>query len=115
MSNLTEPFRGGEMERSLEQGGMFEGPDVGVATGFVRGMNRTLARTGVGIYEVVTAPIPPYGPVCTDYLSPRPMYPDSYRPNKWAEPFNDTDHYFGFSGGQVAPWFPGSHFTIFDN
>jgi hypothetical protein len=43
------------------------------------------------------------------------MYPDSYRPNKWAEPFNDTDHYFGFSGGQVAPWFPGSHFTIFDN
>ena len=27
----------------------------------------------------------------------------------------DVDRLTGFSGGDVAPWFPGSRFTIFDN
>ena len=87
----------------------------GIATGAVRGVSKTLGRTGIGIYEVVTAPIPPYGPNWTSYLSPRPQYPDSYRPRKWTGSSMATDHYFGFSGGDVAPWFPGSHFRIFDN
>ena len=115
LSNMTEIARGGEFERSVEQAGIFQGTDSGVATGFVRGINRTLARTGVGIYEVVTAPLPPYGPVWTDYLSPKPLYPDAYHPRKWSDAMFDTDRIGGFSGGDVAPWFPGSRFRVFDN
>jgi putative exosortase-associated protein (TIGR04073 family) len=115
MANVTEIVRLGEMQRGVEQGGLFDGPDAGMTTGFVIGLNRTLARTGVGIYEVVTAPLPPYDPIFTNYLSPKPGYPDSYRPRKWAEPVFDTDHSIGFSGGDVFPWFPGSRFTVFDN
>src|SRR5438270_5468995 len=74
LGNLTEFTRAGEFERSVEQEALFGGPDVGMATGFVRGVNHTLARTGIGLYEVVTAPLPPYGPVCTKYVSPRPLY-----------------------------------------
>src|ERR1700733_7435366 len=63
LSNLTEPIRLSEFDRSMEQTALFDGTDVGMTTGFVKGLNKTLARTGVGIYEVVTFPIPPYGPV----------------------------------------------------
>jgi putative exosortase-associated protein (TIGR04073 family) len=115
LGNTTEIVRGGEFQRGMEQGNLFAGPDTGFTTGFMQGFDKTMARTGVGIYEIVTFPLPPYHPVCTDYLSARPGYPDSYQPRKWAEPFLDTDHYVGFSGGDIAPWFPGSHFTVFDN
>jgi putative exosortase-associated protein (TIGR04073 family) len=113
--NMTEIVRGNEFQRSVEQGALLGGTDTGFMTGGVRGVDRTLARTGLGIYEVVTFPLPPYHPTWTSYLSPRPLYPDSYQPSKWAEPMFSTDHSFGFSGGDVAPWFPGSRFTIFDN
>jgi putative exosortase-associated protein (TIGR04073 family) len=115
IGNTTEIVRGGEFQRGMEQGSLFNGPDSGFASGMVQGFDKTLARTGVGLYEIVTFPLPPYRPVCTDYLSPRPEHPDSYAPRKWSEPFLDTDHYIGFSGGDIAPWFPGSHFRIFDN
>jgi len=115
LSNMTEIIRGGEYDRSVEQASIFGGPDVGIATGVVSGVDKTLARTGVGIYEVITAPLPPYGPVWTSYLTPRPQYPDSFRPRKWSVGMNDTDHYLGFSGGDVFPLFPGSRFRIFDN
>src|SRR5215467_9830188 len=81
MSNIFEIARLGEMRRSMEQTALFDSPESAYTTGFIRGLNRTLARTGIGIYEVVTAPFPPYGPVATDYLSPGPVYPDNYRPN----------------------------------
>jgi putative exosortase-associated protein (TIGR04073 family) len=115
LSNSTEFIRLSELQRSEEQAGLFDGTDVGLTTGLVRGIDRTLARTGVGIYEVVTAPLPPYGPVCTDYLSPRSQYPDGYQPRKWSDSMFDTDRMMGFSGGDVAPWFPGSKFRVFDN
>ena len=86
-----------------------------MATGMIKGIHRTLARTGVGIYEVVTSPFPPYGPVWTSYLTPMPGYPDAFTPRKWDQPVFDTDHALGFSGGDVAPWFPGSRFRVFDN
>jgi putative exosortase-associated protein (TIGR04073 family) len=114
MSNMFEIVRGGEMRRSIEQTGLSDGPEAGYTTGFVRGFNRTLARTGVGIYEVVTAPIPPYDPVCTDYLAPGPVYPDSYRPNLIEGSVFATDTNLGFGGGDVAPYMPGSRFRIFD-
>jgi putative exosortase-associated protein (TIGR04073 family) len=113
--NVTEIVRASEFQRSVEQGGTFGGTDVGTTTGFVRGVNRTVARTAVGVYEVATFPLPPYGPVATGYLSPKPLYPDGYRPRQSASPIFATDHYLGFSGGDVAPWFPGSRFRIFDN
>lgn len=114
LGNTFEVARGGEFSRGVEQGNLFGGPDTGITTGFAQGFDKTMLRTGVGIYEIVTFPIPPYGPVCTDYLSPRPAYPDSYHPRKWADSILATDHYLGFSGGDVAPWFPGSRFRIFD-
>jgi putative exosortase-associated protein (TIGR04073 family) len=114
MSNLIEPLRMGEMRRSMEQASLFDGPDVGYTGGFMTGLNRTLARTGIGIYEVVTAPIPPYDPVCTDYIAPHPVYPDSYHPSLVEDSTFSTDGNIGYSGGDVMPFIPGSRFRIFD-
>ena len=114
MSNTFEIVRRGEMRRTMEQTALFNGPDMAYSTGFIRGLNRTLARTGVGIYEVVTAPIPPYDPVLTDYLTPGPVYPDSYAPTLVEDSTFSTDTNLGFSGGDVAPMAPGSRFRIFD-
>lgn len=114
MSNMYEIVRMGELRRSVEQTALFDGPEAGYTTGFIRGLNRTLARTGVGVYEVVTAPFPPYGPVFTDYLAPSPVYPDSYRPGLVEDSTFSTDTELGFSGGNVAPFIPGSRFRIFE-
>lgn len=114
MSNMTEVIRLGEMRRSIEQTALFEQPGGHYATGFVRGLNKTLARTGVGIYEVITCPIPPYDPVFTDYLSPNPQYPDNYRPDIIDDTMFATDNNMGFSGGDLFPYVPGSRFKVFD-
>lgn len=114
LNNTFEIVRGGEFRRTMEQTALFDSPDYAYTTGFVHGLNRTLARTGVGIYEVVTAPFPPYGPVFTDYLSPGPVYPDNYRPDLVEDSMFSTDTYMGYSGGDVLPIVPGSRFKIFD-
>jgi putative exosortase-associated protein (TIGR04073 family) len=115
ISNTFEIVRAGEMRRSIEQTAVFESPSAGYTAGAVRGLNRTLARTGLGIYEVVTAPFPPYHPIWTSYLSPGPVYPESYKPGLISGSTLDTDTYTGFSGGDVAPFIPGSRFRVFDN
>src|SRR5947209_17782063 len=74
-TNLGEVVRGGEARRSIEQAGVFDSPDATYATGLVRGFNRSMARTGIGLYEIVTFPIPPYHPVATKYLAPEPAFP----------------------------------------
>lgn len=114
MANVFEPLRMGELRRSMEQSALFDSPDMAYTTGFISGVNRTLARTGIGIYEVVTAPIPPYGPVATDYLAPNPVYPDSYQPSLVEDSTFATDSNLGYSGGDVMPFLPGSRFRIFD-
>ena len=114
MSNMTELVRLGEMRRSIEQTALFDQPGGHYATGFLRGLNRTLARTGVGLYEVVTAPFPPYDPIFTDYLSPNPVYPDNYRPGILDDAMFATDANMGFSGGDIFPYIPGSRFKIFE-
>ena len=114
LANTTEVIRLNEFNRALEQNMLFNGTDVGRTTGFVQGFDRTVARTGLGIYEVVTFPLPPYGPIWTNYLGARPEYPDNFQPRKWDEPVMDTDYALGFTGGDVAPWFPGSRFRVFD-
>jgi putative exosortase-associated protein (TIGR04073 family) len=114
VSNVFEIVRGGEFRRTMEQTALFDGPDAAYGTGFFRGINRTFARTGVGIYEVVTAPFPPYDPVMTDYLAPGPVYPDNYVPDMVSDSMFATDSHVGFSGGDVFPMVPGSRFRIFD-
>jgi putative exosortase-associated protein (TIGR04073 family) len=114
LGNTFEIVRGGEFRRTAEQTALFEGPDTGYTLGFVRGFNRTLARTGIGIYEIVTCPLPPYGPICTDHFAPSPVYPDNYTPGLLADSMFATDTSVGFSGGDVAPLVPGSRFRVFD-
>ena len=89
MSNTYEIVRGGEFRRSMEQSALANGGDFAYTTGFIHGVNRTLGRTGIGVYEVITAPFPPYGPVATD-----------------------TE--LGYSGGDVVPFLPGVRFRVFD-
>jgi putative exosortase-associated protein (TIGR04073 family) len=115
MGNTFEVVRMGEMRRSVEQTAVFDSPGAGYTVGAVRGLNRSLARTGLGVYEVVTFPLPPYHPICTRYLSPDPAFPESYKPGLISDSTFDTDTYTGFSGGDVAPFIPGSRFKIFDN
>ena len=115
IDNTYEIVRLGEMRRSIEQTALIDSPGEGYTTGAIRGFDRSMARTGIGIYEIVTFPFPPYHPVATKSLSVNPEFPDSYKPGIIADPLFETDTYSGFSGGDVAPFIPGSKFKIFDN
>ena len=119
VSNTLEITRFGEMRRSIEQTSVFESPSAGYTVGAIQGLDRTLARTGVGLFEVVTFPIPMpktgYGPLFPHYLPPGPIYPESYKPGLASGSLFDTDTATGYSGGDVAPFIPGSRFKIFDN
>jgi len=113
-ANTFEIVRGGEFRRSMEQTALFEGPDTDYGIGFIHGFNRTLSRTGIGVYEVVTAPFPPYHPVFTDKFAPGPVYPDNYTPGLVADSMFATDTELGYSGGDVLPFVPGVRFRVFD-
>jgi len=135
--NVTEVARMGEMRRSMEQTALYENTDTVSTTGVIRGFNRTVVRTLMGAFEVATFPIPtptydawftPKGPVYPDpnirnksypfggmVLTEYPTYPDSYKPGLISDATFHTDTALGFSGGDVAPFFMGSRFKIFDN
>jgi putative exosortase-associated protein (TIGR04073 family) len=135
LNNITEVARGGEFRRSVEQTAIWEGPEAAYTTGFIRGINRTVVRTAIGAYELVTAPLPPYGPLMTStnrlypdfsirnsnypwggmVLPEDPVFPDNARPGLLSDSLFSTDTSLGFSGGDVAPMVPGSRFHIFDN
>lgn len=115
ISNTLELTRWGEMNRSVEQTALFDSPDRAYTTGVIRGFNRTLARTGLGLYEIVTFPLPPYGPTWTSYLTPDPAYPDAYKPGIADSPVVATDRNLGFAGGDILPMVPGSRFRVFEN
>lgn len=115
VSNSWDIIRLGEMRRTVEQTAIIDSPSEGYTTGVIRGFDRSMARTGIGLYEIVTFPFPPYHPVATKYFKPQPVYPESYKPGLISDPLFDTDTYTGFSGGDIAPWFPGSRFKVFDN
>ena len=115
VSNTLSIVNMGEINRGVEQSAVLGTPGPGHAAGFIRGVNHTLARTGLGIYEIVTFPFPPYHPVMTKYVSPTQGYPDSYKPGLMDTPTLQTDTYFGFSGGDIAPIIPGSRFAVFRN
>jgi putative exosortase-associated protein (TIGR04073 family) len=107
----------GELRRTMEQTYLTTGnPDAAYTQGFVYGLGKTIGRTVIGAYEIVTFPIPDhgsegYGPI----LKPaNPVYPDSYTPKIIDDPTYHADSNLGFGGGDIAPWFPGSRFSIFD-
>lgn len=131
LSNMTEFARMGEIRRSMEQTAVWDGPEMAPTTGFIRGMNRSFARTGIGIYEVITFPIPPYGPK----LAPKTkVYPDpsiatrggkswgglvlpekhvnaaTYRQGVGTDSMYEPDSRVGFSGGIAFPLVPGNQF-----
>ena len=114
MANTFDIVRAGEFRRTMEQSALFDGPDFAYSTGFVHGVNRTLSRTGIGVYEMVTAPFPPYHPVFTDHFAPGPVYPDNYAPGIMADSMFSTDTELGYGGGDVLPMIPGSRFRVFD-
>jgi putative exosortase-associated protein (TIGR04073 family) len=116
VNNITEVFRMGEMRRSIEQAAVLDNPDLAFTTGLFHGIDRTVERTGVGIYEVATFPFPNhspmnYGPI---FDPANPVYPDSYKPNYLADQILSPDTSLGFGGGDIAPMIPGSRFHIFD-
>jgi putative exosortase-associated protein (TIGR04073 family) len=111
LDNTFEIVRWGDLRQSTEQAQIF---GDGWTTGLVQGFDRSITRTGLGIYEVVTFPIPSYQPQLTSYLSPKPVYPASYTPGMMYNPDTATDTYTGFSGGNIAPFIPGCRFDVFD-
>jgi len=111
LSNAVEFARLGEIRRSMEQTALWEGPGASYATGVIRGVNRSIGRTAVGVYEMVTAPFPSYDPI---FMPENAVYPDSYAPRILADPMFQPDSVLGFNGGDVAPFIPGSRFRIWD-
>lgn len=116
LANVTEPIRLGELRRTMEQTAVSEGGDVAYTKGFIKGLNRTIGRTLVGAYEVVTFPIPDHGLGNYDPLiyPKNPVYPDSYTPRLLADPMFQPDSDVGFGTGDIVPWVAGSRFRIFD-
>ena len=55
-----------ELPKHIHLGKQEENPVIGMARGFVKGAGLTLLRGGVGVYEVLTFPIP----YPKDYASP---------------------------------------------
>ena len=116
-NNITEFAHLGEMQRSVEQYTIFD-PQAGMATGIIHGFDQSVYRTVAGAYQIVTFPA---GNTLTDssfeqkYMPKGAAYPDSYRPGLPDMASFQTDTYFGFSGGDVAPFVPGSRFSVFPN
>lgn len=139
LRNTLEITRMSEMRRSIEQTALWDGGDKAYTTGLIRGFNRTVARTALGVFEVVTFPIPTTpeadfeAPFTSDtplYPDPSiatlneggygglvipedPVYPDVHKPGKRASSALESDTTIGFDGGEVAPFFPGSRFHVF--
>lgn len=130
LNNIKEPFRLGELSRSVEQTGLFDGPHEAYTTGVLRGITRTFARTAIGFSEVLTFPIPtpdydpyffpnkwfqdPFRKVEVDEFRTDLNYPDNYRPGKKHDPLFSTDTAIGFAGGELIPMIPGSRFRVFE-
>lgn len=120
MNNLTEFARMGEIRRSFEQTALWDGAPTAYTTGFIRGFNRSVVRTAVGAYEVLSFPIPSYDPVLYPgcLIMPDatvdPTFPASYEPHLMSDTTIEPDAALGFSGGDAAPFVPGSRFRIFD-
>jgi len=110
INNFTEPTRMGEFQRSYEQAVLFDGPGSGT-TGIIRGVNRTIGRTVTGAFEIITFPIP-----SDPYVMPNTLvHTDAYTPRRHSATVMGQDSKMGFdASSDVAPWFPGSRFSVFE-
>ncbi len=114
LANTFEVVRWGEMRKSVEENAVLTQPGFGYY-GAIHGFDRSLQRIGLGVYEVATFPLPSYKPILTRSFAADPVFPESYQPGRFSDPLLDTDTYTGFSGGDVAPFIPGSRFQIFED
>jgi putative exosortase-associated protein (TIGR04073 family) len=114
--NTGEIVRWSAMERSVEQSSLFDGPNDGQTTGVVSGFTQTFARTGMGLIDIVTFPIPfpSYQAWGTSVVPADIQYPDSYKPGLSSSQALQTDDKLGFAGGTILPWVPGNRFKIFE-
>ena len=116
MSDTLEITRMGELRRSVEQTTVFDSPSAGYTAGIDPrfGSSRWSARRWACMRWPLSRcrRISPCSPATS---SPAPFIPESYKPGRMSEGLFDTDTYMGFSGGDVAPFIPGSRFKVFDN
>jgi putative exosortase-associated protein (TIGR04073 family) len=111
ISDVMEPLRLGEVRYAVEQEGVYNGSSA-TFRGAVHGLNRSVCRTAVGVYEIITAPIPPYTPVLKHA---DPAFPDNYEPGLLADPLFESSNLLGYGDGEVFPILPGNRFRIFDH
>jgi putative exosortase-associated protein (TIGR04073 family) len=111
--NTCEVGRMGELRNSMEQTAVWDSPQEACTTGVIQGVDHSIARTGIGLYEIITFPFPPYHPVCTGYVAANPVYPDNYRPNLPSDPLFQTDQHIGVTEGNSFSFVPGSQFDVF--
>jgi len=124
LDNTFELVRWGDMRHSVEQNAVFSEPNFSYTYGTIHGFDQSIKRAGLGIIETATFILPnPQSVTCWNYKTPmctnsipiNPQYPDSYKPGLIYDSTFDTCTYSGFSGGDIAPFVPGSRFKIFDN
>ena len=134
LRNATEFAHMGEMQRSIEQTALWDGPEQAYTTGAVRGFNRSLARTAYGVWDIVTFPFPSYeakftpkGYIAPDYsinntkypygglkLPEDPAMPSSNKPRLPSDPIFESDNDLGISGSVIGGGIPGNRFHVFD-
>lgn len=132
--NATEFARMGEMQRSIEQTALWDGPESAYSTGAIRGFNRSLARTAYGAWEIATFPFPSYEAKFTPkgYVAPDnsigstrypyggmkltevPASPSNNQPGLPSDPLMDSSSDLGFDGGVIGRSIPGSRFRVFE-
>lgn len=111
LANMYEPVRMGELRRSVEQNAISDSPSGGPGYGLVHGFARTIERTAVGVFDVVTFPIP-----TEPLMHPvAPVYPDSQPRQQMGHLGVGSDQYIGFQDSGVAPFIPGSQFNPLEN
>lgn len=111
IANVMEPLRGGEFTRSTEQTYLADGPTVAMSYGKVHGIARTIQRTAVGAFDIVTFPIPTE-PLITPS---EPVYPDSVKPQMAGNLGVESSQYIGFGSGAVLPGLGTAMFNPLEN
>ncbi|MFO1457923.1 MAG: exosortase system-associated protein, TIGR04073 family [Verrucomicrobiota bacterium] len=111
LTNLAEPLRMGELVRSAEQNSLSMDIDGSPGYGVIHGFTRTIERTAVGAFEVVTFPIPTQ-PIIYPV---NPVFPDSQERSQIGYFGIGSDQFIGLQDSSVAPFIPGSEFNPLQN